>query len=90
MSDAVGQEGLYHPIVMEAIAERGETYKSCVAPLDASRFAPALPHIAICDFFLTIVSHYAMFGGEGNRIYFRRRPSMAQTCRYYARRSTSN
>src|SRR4030081_617699 len=25
-------------------------------------------------FFLTIVSHYAIFGGEGNRIYFRRRP----------------
>jgi hypothetical protein len=44
MSDAVGQEGLYHPIVMEAIAERGETYKSCVALLHASRFAPAPAH----------------------------------------------
>jgi hypothetical protein len=59
MSGAVGQEGLYHPFPMEAIAERGETYKSCVAPLHASRFAPAPAHlnmrffldycIALCD-----------------------------------------
>jgi mRNA interferase RelE/StbE len=71
--------GLYHPLAAQAIAEQGTMFKSVGRPAVSEAARTAL-YIALCDYLLEY-RIMRLWGGEGDRIYFRRRPPMAQACR---------
>src|SRR5579862_6961633 len=82
------EEGLYHPVAAQAIAERPAASKSCVTGSVRcgwhSHFGDAGEISHYATFCLNIVSCYAIIRRERDRVHFRRRPPVAQAYRSYA------
>jgi mRNA interferase RelE/StbE len=83
------ENGLYHPVAGAAIAELGATskilrnYRAAAAGSVAA--VVCRPNIALCDLLLDyFIALCEIELSERDRVYFRRRPPMAQAYRNYA------